>query len=873
MKLAVRVWLFATVFGLSVLGASLGLAANAPAIKPLEPLEQSLALTNTQDAQSLSPYLFAFEDVRGEKTIAEIQAQPEVKWTRHSERTPNYSYTDSVYWFRADIYNADIIRLNGILEISNPLLNDIEFYFVEQGEITRFGVSGSQQKFENRALPHRSFLFQFKLEPKETGTLYVRVKSKSALQVPMQVASEFKFFEHDQFDLSMKSAYYGVMFVIILFNLFLFLSLREPVYLVYVTFIMGFALQQFSMHGFVTAHFAQNMPQLQAFMVLFFMPFTMFFALQFTRAFLSLDSLAPKISLFLKGLQGLTLVVAIMVFFADYAVVGRTVALAAVVVSFSCLVVGPYQWYRGQTIARYYSLAWICVAGGSALLALNKLGVLPRTGLTENGLLAGSATEAILLSFALADRLNMERKQRFSAQQKMLKESEHRKLAEKRLIHAALHHGMTGLPNRLYFERWFDGQKQGGLLPSECAFVLLHINRFHEINQTLGHSLADALFVQVAQRLNRYMMARPEFIPLEYTENDRACIAVIEGVYLGCVMDTQHVKSVVHGLRELLSCLSEPLEYQQMVIDVSGHAGWVKINVDAHDGPALVRSALIAADVGSRKNDSVIEYVDAINPYSERRLTLAGELRKAIEQDTLQLYFQPQLSLKKNGYSSMEALLRWFHDDYGFMPPDEFIPIAEQSGVIHSLTHWVVHKSLEALAKVHGEGFEISVAVNISAVNLRDRKFASFIQDALASHQVESRYLVLEVTETAMMDDPELAKIVLNELAELGVVISIDDFGTGHSSLAYIKQLPVHEIKIDRSFVMDMVACTDDAVIVRATLNMCHELGLEAVAEGVENDAIAEQLKALHCDYLQGYGLCRPIPLPDLLTFLHESQT
>lgn len=828
-------------------------------------------LSNTSETVPLAPWLFYYEDVEGVKTITDVQGMHEVRWTRNNERTPNYSYSDSAYWFRADLSNVGIDRLNGIAEISNPLLNDIEFYFVKEGEIARYGVSGSRHTFENRSLPHRSFLFQFELQPKQQGTIYFRVKSQSSMQVPILVASEFKYFEYDQFDLSMKFAYYGMMTVIILFNLFLFISLREPVYLVYITFIFGFAVQQFSMHGFVTEKIWPNQPEVQEYMVLFFMPFTMFFALEFTRRFLTLDQHAPKINALLKIYQAITILIGVMIFFADYAVVGRTVALAAVVVSLTCLIVGPYQWIQGQSIARYYSIAWICVAGGSALLALNKLGVLPRTAITENGLLAGSAAEAILLSFALADRLNMERDHRFKAQRRMLLESENRKQAEKRLIHSALHHSITGFPNRLYFERWFDGDRNGLEMPKNFAFALIHLNRFHEINQTLGHGLADGLFTRVTQKLNAYMQQHDEFIPIEEVESGNYYTAVIEGVYIGCLMDQSKVKSIAHGLRDLLSCLSEPLEYQQMFIDVSGTAGWVDFSPNYHDGPSLIRSALIAADVGSRKNVSVTEYSDDINPYSARRLTLAGELRKALEQNSLQLYFQPQLSVKENQYTSMEALLRWFHPEYGFMPPDEFIPIAEQSGIINLVTRWVVHESLKAIAKLHGIGHEISVSVNTSAVNLRDRKFSAMIEEALSEHQMEPQYLVLEVTETAMMDDPELALSVLNDLAELGIRISIDDFGTGHSSLAYIKKLPVNEIKIDRSFVMDMDRSNDDEIIVNTTLNMCHDLGLEVVAEGVENDVIENRLKEMKCDFLQGYGLCRPIPFEEVKTFLSES--
>lgn len=826
-------------------------------------------LSNDTSAKSLSPWLFIYEDVQGVHTISDVQSMPEVKWTLNDHTTPNFSYSDSVYWFRTDIKNIGVNRVNGLLEISNPLLNDIEFYFFEQGEITRYGVSGSRHKFRNRSLAHRSFLFQFTLEPDRRGTIYLRIKSQSTIQVPITVASEFKYFEYDEFDLSMKSAYYGIMFVIVLVNFFLYISLKESIYLIYVIFISGFAIQQFSMHGFVTANLWPNYPIIQEYMVLFFIPFTLFFALEFTRRFLSLNRFAPKIDRTLQVYQVVAVIVAAMIFFVDYALVGKLVAISALVVSITCIIVGPYQWYSGHTIARYYSLAWICVAGGSVLLALNKLGVLPRTGLTENGLMAGSAAEAILLSFALAERLNMERDQRYQAQERMLHESENRKQAEERLIHAAIHNSITGFPNRLFLERWVNDDQNSS---HEYAFTLIHLNRFHEINQTLGHGLADGMFTRVTQRLNAYMQRRNEFISLKQNDEGRCFIAVIDGFHLGCLIDQNQVKSVPHTIRDLLSCLSEPLEYQQMYIDISGIAGWVGFDAEQHDGASLIRNALIAADLGNRKNVPVTEYKDDINPYSERRLTLAGELRKALEDNdnALQVYFQPQFSVKDKKYTSMEALLRWFHPDYGFMPPDEFIPIAEQSGMIHLVGRWVVHESLAALAKLHGLGHEISVAVNISAVNLRDRNFSSMIKEALGMFQVDSQYLVLEVTETAMMDDPELALSVLNDLAELGVAISIDDFGTGHSSLAYIKKLPVHEIKIDRSFVMDMDRSSDDAIIVSTTLNMCHDLGLEVVAEGVENPEIGQRLMNMKCDYLQGYGLCRPIPLPELIEFLNK---
>lgn len=828
-----------------------------------------LELDDLTDAQEASGWLTFYEDQLGNKVIADIEGLDESRWVNHPSITPNFSYTQSVYWFRLKLTNQGVTQLNGLLEVGNPLLGEIEFYFVLDGEITNYDVSGSRYPYNNRSISHRNFLFSFSLPSNAQGVAYLRVASESSLQVPIRVGSEFKYFEYDQADLMMKSAYYGMMFIIILFNLFIYISLREPVYLFYVAFIFGFLVQQISMHGFVTAHIWPQYPKAQEIMVFFFMPFTMFFALLFTRRFLNLPFNAPRLDRVFYVYQLITLVIAAAVFLLSYEIVGQTVAAAAIFVSLNCLLVGPYIWYKGHSIARFYSLAWVCVTVGSGLLALNKLALIPRTTLTENGILFGSAAEAILLSLALADRLNIERRKRRLAQENELKESEIRKQAEERLIHSALHNGTTDFPNRLYFERWFDRNLNHDI-PTHYVFGLLHLNRFHEINQTLGHGLADGLFCRVTQKLNAHMLAHDEFVEFERYEYRSYKIAIVEGVYLGFLLDTDKLETVRATMNKLLSCLDEPMEFQQMFIDVGASIGWTSNQDEYYEGAELIRNALIAVDVGGTRNHPVMEYHSEINPYSARRLSLAGDLRKALEDEGLQLYFQPQLGVKNQQYVCMEALIRWFHADYGFIPPDEFIPIAEQSGIIKLLTNWVVDHSLMRVAELEKQGIKLSVAVNISAVNLRDKQLANMIQTRLEQHNVSASQLVLEVTETAMMDDPELALHVLTTIAELGVRISIDDFGTGHSSLAYIKRLPANEIKIDRSFVLDMERSKDDEIIVRTTVNMCHDLGLEVVAEGVETDQAVDRLTSMGCNYLQGYGLCRPIPFDDVVVFLKK---
>jgi len=289
------------------------------------------------------------------------------------------------------------------------------------------------------------------------------------------------------------------------------------------------------------------------------------------------------------------------------------------------------------------------------------------------------------------------------------------------------------------------------------------------------------------------------------------------------------------------------------------------------DIDTLLSHAMIAIDVGLHQGDKVTEYSDEINPYNARRLTLMGDLRKAVIDGTLELYFQPQVCCKRNRVTAVEALLRWNHSQHGFIPPDEFIPIAEKTGTINMVTEWVLDKAVEKVAELNSRGYLIAVAVNVSAVNLKEKHFPIMVKKVLTKYGVNPQLLVLEVTETAMMEDPENALLILTTLNHIGVKLSIDDFGTGHSSLAYIKKLPVHEIKIDRSFVMDMDQAEDDSIIVKTTVNMCHDLGYEVVAEGVETLSSCDSLKAMGCDYLQGYYLARPKPFDELLIWLDES--
>jgi len=286
------------------------------------------------------------------------------------------------------------------------------------------------------------------------------------------------------------------------------------------------------------------------------------------------------------------------------------------------------------------------------------------------------------------------------------------------------------------------------------------------------------------------------------------------------------------------------------------------------DATALLRRADVAMYAAKQAQSGYALYTAAQDQYSPSKLGLTGELRGAIEGDQLCLHYQPKVDLRTGQLDSVEALVRWQHPARGFLPPDQFIPLAEQTGLITPLTHWVLTTAVRQCRAWQNAGRPIRVAVNLSARLLHDERLVETITATLAVHGVQATWLEVEITESAVMADPGRALDTLERLHQMGVRLAIDDFGTGYSSLAYLKRLPVDEVKIDKSFVRDMPTNGDDATIARSIIDLGHNLGLLVVAEGVEDQATWDQLGAMGCDQVQGYYLSRPISAADLTAWV-----
>lgn len=428
-------------------------------------------------------------------------------------------------------------------------------------------------------------------------------------------------------------------------------------------------------------------------------------------------------------------------------------------------------------------------------------------------------------------------------------------IANQKLEKLALHDSLTNLPNRFCIQDNLNrGIADAKLSGSAFAVIMMDLDGFKEINDTLGHDCGDQLLVEVGRRLQSVL--RPTDL-----------IGRLGGDEFAILLPDTDEK----GAKVVAGKMQDALESSFNLADIAFSIG-ASFGIAAYPRHGNTTSILLkAADVAMyHAKHNKLGYC-IYNPISDThtpdRLSLIVELRDAISNNELMLFYQPKLDLTTRKIVGLEALLRWQHGERGFIPPVEFVPMAEQSGLIRQLTYWVISTALLQLDAWHRAGLEVGISLNLSMHNLQDPDFPMQLAQLLDQTNVDNRFIQFEITESVIMSNQAQVMGVLAVLSKMGVSFAIDDFGIGYSSLGTLKRLQVHELKIDKSFVMDMASDTDDEAIVHSIIDMAHTLGLNVTAEGVENEIIMGQLEKLHCNMIQGYHISRPLP-PDRITQL-----
>ena len=521
--------------------------------------------------------------------------------------------------------------------------------------------------------------------------------------------------------------------------------------------------------------------------------------------------------------------------------------------------IGAVMWASfDEAVAPYRQLQWSLLALTAAGIAAFAMGSVftarrisrPIASLTQSALRlgAGDYDTPVASGSDLGEVAELARS--FEAMRLGIRER------EEQVHRLAYWDPLTGLPNREQFSQRLQERLQASEAP--CAVLMLDLDRFKHVNDVLGHRLGDQLLCGVAARLS------------ELCRGSQSLLARLGGDEFALLLDGADEEAALAMAQRIQRDFEQSLHIEDQTVDLGAGIGIVLYPRQARDASSLLSRAELAMYAAKQRQSGSQLYSPSLDAGSQESLSLLGELRRAVEGGQLRLFLQPKVDLRSGQVISAEALVRWEHPQRGLVPPMQFIPFAEQTGFIRQLSAWVVAASARAWRQARERGQVLRISVNLSTRDLMDQDLPLKIRAAIEAEGAPPSALCLEITESAIMDDPARALSTLEQLSAMGFKLSIDDFGTGYSSLAYLKRLPVNELKIDKSFVMAMERDLDDAKIVRSTVELAHNLGLSVVAEGLETLRAWQILARLGCDEGQGYFISKPMPEAQFVDWLEQ---
>jgi len=841
----------------------------------------SVEITRNTQEIPLGKHLVYFEDIDSQYSIEHIR-QPEFQkhFIVSNENVLNFGHSDATYWLRFELtcppqpgLNNNAKEQEWILELAFATLEVVTLYEQHQPHDTLIKRAiGYKNAISTREIPHNNFIFPLTLKPGDSNVYYMEVSRKGGtVQIPLTLYSARYFLTQDASAQYITGIFYGCIFAMILYNFFLMLSIGGRAYLYYILYIGGLAGTFLAMSGFGFLYLWPEHPEVNQRSAQLLSTFSVTMGLFFVRHFIKVKryTVIGNQILSVLALVGGAIFTSIVIIPTFHSIAN---VLYANIVSLIIPAVTFYCWRKGSRPAGFFLVAWSMLFIGVISYTLSLMGAIPSNAFTTYGIQIGATIEVILLSLGLADRINWERKQKFQALQNQHNATLRLKKSEDRLLYRALHSSSTSLPNRAYLKRSLEQYIDNNEPKKRFGLFLISLNNFHEFNQTLGYANGNEILTLLTSRLSAEAKEIKNVIVIEKTENITQCIANAEGTTFALAVPLKSEFDAVNYAGRVVQAVEYPFEFQQMTLEIESSVGIAVFPDHGTNVDELLRNAQIALDITHSSNEKAVMYSPSIDPYSAKRLSLIGELRQAIENDSLALHFQPQIDLQTQTLIGAEVLIRWTHSEHGFIPPDEFIPLAERTGVIHPLTYWICRNAFQALNQLLEDNIDLTLSINISACNLQDSGFKDNVMSLSNIYKIPSENVILELTETAVMINPDEAMRIIQALSNEGIKLSIDDFGTGYSSMSYLKQLPVKELKIDRSFVMDMVTNKDDETIVTTILQMGHNLGLEVVAEGIEDEPTLALLTDLGCDIAQGYFIARPMPFDAFIEWIADNK-
>jgi EAL domain-containing protein (putative c-di-GMP-specific phosphodiesterase class I) len=723
--------------------------------------------------------------------------------------------------------------------------DSLTLYEATANEYKRLAVFGDQVKdvkLQQRISPH----YPFSLLPNQTLTLLIHNQNTGAPYLPMIFINSEDFENYEKTLHLIWGTFIGIILLMSAYNLVLYIGVGDKTYFLYVCYIISMLMLLGVVHGFGYYIFTDAIQLWLSDKAIFLNYCAAYFTLQFALNFLRftktdglIHSITQLFSFTLVILAALSLITPEYLS-AQIFSVSQTITY---LITFTLIIKKINVKFRWT---KYYILSWVPFFIGAAIGYLLFSGYIHYSFVTRHALMFSVIFEMAFISMALADRLGD---------------------TERRRLYHATHDFKLGFANESLLE---DAIQTNLFAPQEnkITLITIEISNYDAVIPYIEEDKFGRLILEMAQGFRKQLSEYFTLIRIDHVNTSHSHLALIRGEILCFLVQENNVKLIKSALKSMSSIDNfNPMqsEIPYRIHCVFGAAIYDERNQNPAD---FINEAKRAVNQASEKNQSYRLYSKKNNASSERKVRLAQDLGNAIRDDELNLFHQPQIYLMNSTARSSEALLRWFHPEFGEISPVEFVEIAEETGLIKRLTLWVLNTSFKQyqILKEHFNS-NINISINISAGDLSRNDFVDDVRTILDQHEINTEHITLELTETSSLTDHETFKSNFERLKKLGFKFAIDDFGTGYSSLEYANDHPFTELKIDRSFITDVLTSKKRLTIVSATISMAKELGLFITAEGIEDLSTLQSLKTLGCDKVQGYFIAKPMPFSDYCTW------
>jgi len=793
-------------------------------------------------------------DTSSELTLSQLLAD-KTQLVQQSLSDVPWSFTQQAYWIHLKIHNNNQQALDVISHFSNPMLEQLTIYQVLSDEVVEEKLLGwqvSQLSRLERSIPS----YEVNVNAHSMVELYIRIATEGIAKTPINLYVKDDFSDLVRFTFLIWGSFVGILIAMSLYNLVLFLGLKDSVYLLYIGYIISVLMMLGVVIGFGHYIWPESIIRFLRENIVSINTSLMIFGLSFALSFFNALENKTRTVMFCSGYVIYLIAFSfISMLLPEY--IAAPIFFVSMVGLYPAAFILIIQQYKiNYRWARLYLVSWIPLILGGTIQPMGLTGVIDDSFIIHHALMIGVLFEIVLMAMALAQRMQFKKEQ---------------------ALFNATHEPETQLANSNLLEA-----KMQSLIRQDNSFAvcIIEITDFSTLLPYISNTDNNDITVMVAQAIERKLCHEDNFYVLENNQYKTSKLAKInEGVFAVIVELTSKANKEKERLTKQLAFLQQDMakgaQIGNLFINLSTNVGisLLEQQVDSQVQD-IIKQAYQALELGKRETlgFGIYQPEEALNV--AQRLALASDLQQALRNDELELYHQPQINIEENSVDGSEVLLRWKHKEYGSIAPDVFIKLAEDTGIINELTLWVVAKACDDLEELIKLGYEnYNVSVNISGKDISGNNFLDNIKQVINKYDIPLSNLTFELTESVMVNDFYHLSQVMNELSSMGIQLAIDDYGTGYSSLLYISQLPFNEIKIDKSFVMNLADSKRDLTIVRTTIEMAKSLGLKIVAEGIENKTIETLLKKYECHIVQGYYYQKPTSFKKYLPWLIEYQS